>query len=151
MRAILCVAAAILVTIGACSTEESPSLGVSDVSAYAALPGQPAGVAYFSLHNGTSMAVTVHTVSSPEYSSVEMHTTLMDDGIARMTPLDLLTVAAESVVVFAPGGPHLMLEEPVEGLTTGDEVTLEFHYEYDGDPEGDGPRLLTVRTPLLAR
>jgi periplasmic copper chaperone A len=144
-------AAAILVTLGACSAEESPPLNVSDVTAYAALPGQAAGVAYFSLQNSTPMAVTLRQVSSSEYMSVEMHMTVMDDGIARMTPLDLLTVAGQSVVVFAPGGPHLMLMEPVEGLAAGDEVTLEFHYDYDGDLHGEGPGLLTVRTPLLAR
>ena len=144
-------AAAILVMLGACSAEEPPPLGVSDVTAYAALPGQPAGVAYFSLQNSTPMAVTLRQVSSPEYSSIEMHTTLMDDGIARMTPLDLLTVAGESVVIFAPGGPHLMLMEPVEGLATGEQVTLEFHYDYDGDLDRKGAGLLTVRTPLLSR
>jgi periplasmic copper chaperone A len=144
-------AAAILVMLGACGAEESPPLAVSDVTAYAALPGQAAGVAYFSLQNGTPMAATLRQVSSPEYSSVEMHMTVMDDGVARMTPLDLLTVAGQSVVVFAPGGPHLMLLEPVDGLATGHEVTLEFHYDYDGDPNGQGAGLLTVRTPLLAR
>lgn len=143
--------AAILVLFGACSAEEPPSLSVSDVTAYAALPGQPAGVAYFSLQNSMSVAVTVRQVSSPEYSSVEMHMTLMDNGIARMTPLDLLTVAGQSVVVFAPGGPHLMLMEPVRELAAGDEVTLRFHYDYDGDLVGEGPGLLTVRTPLLSR
>jgi periplasmic copper chaperone A len=144
-------AVAIVVLLGACSAEESPSLAVSDVTAYAALPGQAAGVAYFSLQNSTPVAATLRQVSSPEFSSVEIHMTLMDDGIARMTPLDLLTVAGQSVVVFAPGGPHLMLMQPVEGLATGDEVTLEFHYDYDGNPDGEGPELLTVRTPLLSR
>lgn len=143
--------AVVLVMLGACSAEQSPPLDVSGVTAYAALPGQAAGVAYFSLQNSTPVAVTLREVSSPEYSSVEMHTTLMDEGIARMTPLDLLTIAGESVVVFAPGGPHLMLMEPVEELATGDEVTLEFHYDYDGDLDGEGPGLLTVRTPLLSR
>ena len=144
-------AGAILVLLGACSAEESPPLGVSEVTAYAALPGQPAGVAYFSLQNSTPGAVTLRQVSSPEYSSVEMHMTLMDDGVARMTPLDLLTVAGQSAVIFAPGGPHLMLMEPIEGLATGDEVTLVFHYDYDGDLDGEGPGLLSVRTPLLSR
>src|SRR5690606_37861017 len=92
-------AAAILVTLGACSAEESPPLNVSDVTAYAALPGQAAGVAYFSLQNSTPMAVTLRQVTSSEYMSVEMHMTVMDNGIARMTPLDLLTVAGQSVVV----------------------------------------------------
>jgi periplasmic copper chaperone A len=124
---------------------------VSDMTAYAALPGQPAGVAYFSVQNTMSTAVTLRRVSSPEFANVEMHTTLMDGGIARMTPLDLLTVAGRSVVVFTPGGPHLMLMEPVDGLEIGDDVTLEFHYEADGDPDSEGPRLLAVRTPLESR
>lgn len=144
-------ALATLVMLGACGTEEPSSLSVSEVTAYAPLPSQPAGVAYLSLQNSMPTAVTLRRVSSPEFANVEMHTTLMDTGMARMTQLDLLTVAGRSVVIFAPGGPHLMLIKPVEGLELGDEVTLEFHYEYEGDVNSTGPGLLTVRTPLLSR
>jgi hypothetical protein len=136
-----------------------PAVTVTDLTAYAALPGQPAGVAYFSLTNSAAAAVTLREVTSPEFGSVEMHTTLVDDGIARMMALDSLTVAERSGVAFAPGGPHLMLMEPVTRLAVGDVVTLEFHFDFDGAfPPGqarqaasDENGLLAVRAQLKAR
>jgi hypothetical protein len=152
------IALAILLAAAACSRDE-PAVTVTDVTAYAGLPGQPAGVAYFSLKNSRAAAVTLRRVSSPEFGRVEMHTTLVDDGIARMMALDSLTVAERSGVDFAPGGPHLMLMEPVNRLAVGDVVTLEFHFDFDGEfPPGkarqavsDEDGLLAVRAQLKAR
>lgn len=141
----------LLVALAACAPDQPEWLTVSEVSAFAPLPGQPAGVAYFSLHNAGNAAVTLHEVTSPEFASVRMHTTLVDDGVARMMALDLLTVAEHSEVVFAPGGPHLMLMEPVEGLSAGDVVTFEFHYVYEQVRDGEDENLLAVRTALQSR
>jgi hypothetical protein len=123
------------------------------------LPGQPAGVAYFSLKNSTATAVTLRHVTSPQFARVEMHTTLVDDGFASMTALDSLTIAEHSGIAFAPGGPHLMLMEPLDGLGVGDVVTLELHFDYDeeyvadndGQHDGAGNGFLAVRAPLQSR
>jgi len=140
-----------LAAFAACGPDQPEALTVTEVSAFAPLPGQPAGVAYFSLHNTGNAAVTLHQVTSPEFASVRMHTTLVEGGVARMMALDLLTVAEHSDVDFAPGGPHLMLMEPVAGLRAGDVVTFEFHYEYEQEKDGQDANLLAVRTPLQSR
>jgi copper(I)-binding protein len=87
-----------------------------------------------------------------------MHTTLVDDGLAQMLALDSLTIAERSGIAFAPGGPHLMLMEPVSGLGVGDIVTLEFHFVYEEyvadverQHEGTDDGLLAVRAPLQSR
>jgi hypothetical protein len=101
--------------------------------------------------------VTLRRVTSPEFARVEMHTTLIDDGLARMMALDSLTIAERSGLTFAPGGPHLMLMEPVSALSVGDVVTLEFHFDYDEEYAADeqGPQngngFLAVRAPLQSR
>jgi len=131
----------------ACGRDQPPSLTVSEISAYAPLPGQPSGVAYFSLENTASDAVTLQLITSPQFTTVEMHTTLLDGGMSRMMALDSLTIAGGSMIEFAPGGNHLMLMGGHDGLNAGDNVTLEFHYRYDGQDEG----LLAVRALLQSR
>jgi periplasmic copper chaperone A len=139
--------AMLLVMLPACSRDEPPAFNVAAVTAYAPLPGQSSGVAYFSLENSATMAVTLQHVTSPEFTSVQMHTTLLDAGISRMMPLDSLTIAAFSAIEFAPGGTHLMLMGPHEDLGAGDDVTFEFHYRYEGQ---DDDRL-AVRALLQSR
>lgn len=147
----------LLLLLASCVREEHPSLTASDVTAYAALPGQPAGVAYFSLENSAASAVTLEQVTSPEFGRVEMHTTLVEDGVARMMPLDSLTIAEHSSIAFVPGGPHLMLMEPMNGLGAGDVVTLELHFDSgdahvaDNARQSDDGRFLAVRAPLQSR
>lgn len=138
---------ALLVVLPACGRDQPRSLTVSEITAYAPLPGQPSGVAYFSLRNAATSAVILQHVTSPEFALVEMHTTLMDDGMSRMMALDSMTIAELSTIEFAPGGTHLMLMRPHDGLSVGDRVTLEFHYRYDGQDEG----LLAVRAQLRSR
>jgi copper(I)-binding protein len=147
----------LLVILAACARDDPPSLTATEITAYAPLPGQTAGVAYFSLTNSATTAVTLRRVTSPEFGRVEMHTTMVDDGVAHMTGLDSLTIAERSGIAFAPGGPHLMLMEPVSALGVGDVVTLEFHFDYDeeyiADEQGqrDGNGFLAVRAPLQSR
>jgi len=138
---------ALLVMLPACGRDEPTSLTVSEMTAYAPLPGQPSGVAYFLLENTASNAVTLQHVTSPQFTMVEMHTTLLDGGMSRMMPLDSVMIAGLSMLEFAPGGNHLMLMGPHDGLNAGDDVTLEFHYRYDGQDEG----LVAVRALLQSR
>ncbi len=139
--------AALLVVLGACETAEGPPLTVSELQVYAPLPGQTMSVAYFVLQAGPS-AVTLREVSSPDFAAVEMHATIIGDGVAEMLPLDAVTVAEHSAVTFAAGGNHLMLKRPQEVVEAGDVVTLEFHYEAAGrDTRG----LLEVSAPLATR
>ncbi|MGH8165658.1 MAG: hypothetical protein ACREQ1_00360, partial [Woeseiaceae bacterium] len=70
----------LLVFLAGCGTDEAQDLAVSEMSVLAPLPGQSAAVAYFSLHNSTPIAMTLRRVSSPDFASVEMHTTYFDNG-----------------------------------------------------------------------
>lgn len=129
--------------LAACGTEESMPLTASNVTIYAPLPGQATAVAYLTLHNERAEPLTVTNVSSPQFAAVEMHATILGDGIAQMLPLDSITVAGESDIEFATGGKHLMLIQPTESLAPGDEITVEFHY--------DSETALQIRAPLQMR
>jgi copper(I)-binding protein len=79
---------------------------------------------YLTLSNNSAQAITITHVTSNEYASVEMHESVIEDGVARMYPLRDLTLPAGKSVTFEPGGKHLMLMRPGDD---NDFVTLEFY------------------------
>lgn len=71
-------------------------------------------------------------VSSPRAKRVEMHSTRMTGSTAKMEPI-LAIESGDGVIVFAPGGRHLMLIEVDPALKPGDQAELTFRFEH-GDP-----------------
>ena len=108
---------------GACSNDTAP-LAISDIVINKPVPGRQMGAGYFRLTNNTAQSVVISHVTSPQFGSVEMHESIIEDGIARMVELDELELPPRSTVDFFPGGKHLMLLQPGDDLDT---VTLEFH------------------------
>lgn len=111
MRRILFTLAAIV--LAACSADRAP-LVASDIDLRPPLPGSRMGAGYLTLTNNTADPITITKVTSPQYGAVEMHESVIEDGIARMRPLDSLTVPAHGSVRFEPGARHLMLIRPTE-------------------------------------
>lgn len=107
----------------ACSTERAP-LVATNVSIKQPMPGMQMTAGYLTLTNNTTQAINISQVTSPQFGSVEMHESVIEDGMARMYPLGELTVLAGKAVIFEPGGKHLMLMRPIGEFET---VTLEFH------------------------
>jgi len=93
------------------------------------MPGGTASVAYFTIENRSDKAITVTRIDSPEYSDVQMHETILEDGISRMRALKFFQVNPASTLEFAPGGKHVMLMKPIATMSSGSPVTLEIHYD----------------------
>ena len=81
---------------------------------------------YAVLSNAGSKGLSVVSASSAAFGRVEMHETLMENGIAKMRALDKLEIAAGGKVEFVPGGKHFMLINPRPGLRSGDAVAIKF-------------------------
>ena len=113
----------IVVLIAACSSERAP-LVADDVAIKKPMPGMRMSAGYLTLQNNTDGTLTITRVVSPQFGSVEMHESVLEDGVARMVRLDELEIGAGEKVTFEPGGKHLMLMRPVADL---DSVTLEFY------------------------
>jgi copper(I)-binding protein len=79
---------------------------------------------YLTFTNNSAQSITLTHVTSPQFGAVEMHESVVEDGMARMYPLGDLTILAGTTVQFEPGGKHLMLMRPVGEFES---VTLEFH------------------------
>lgn len=109
--------------MSACSIERVP-LAATDVLVTKPRPGMQMTAAYLTLSNNTTQEITITHVSSPEFELVEMHESVLEDGMARMYQLGKLTILAGTSVHFEPGGKQLMLMRPAGDLDT---VTLEFY------------------------
>ena len=132
----------LLLLLAACS-ESGPPLLVSDLHVTAPLPGRAVSTAYMSISNASTAPIVIEKITSPEFSRIEIHETTIEDGVATMSQLFMLTVPARERVTLASGALHLMLLEPTKGLIPGQDVTLELHYEGGG--------LLIVNAPLSSR
>jgi len=118
--AVLLIASALL-TI-ACPSERAP-LVASDIAIARPLPGMQMTAGYMTLTNNTSQQITLTKVASPQFASVQMHETVIEDGIAKMHRLDAVAIPPGDSLVFEPGAKHLMLMQ-ANGAT--ENVTLEF-------------------------
>ncbi len=123
--------------------EAGPPLSVSQVQVVTAMPGRDASVAYLTLHNHSNKPVTLTGITSPQFARVELHETVLNNGIASMRSLTSLTLDANASTELAPGGKHVMLFEPGQAMTPGHGVTLQFHFASDDS--------LIVETPLKSR
>lgn len=109
--------------VAACSVGEAPLLA-SDVVVYAPKPGMHMSAGYLTLTSNGREAITITRVTSPEFESVELHESKLEDGISRMVKLSEVQIPAGGSVKFEPGGKHLML---MGFRGTSDRATLQFH------------------------
>ncbi len=107
-----------------CGGQEGPPVVATDVVVTAPGAGMPMAAGYLQISNQSGGDIRITRVSSPEYGSVEMHETVVDEGIARMRAIPVLEIANGETVVFERGGKHLMLMQPVGEPRT---ITLNFY------------------------
>lgn len=101
------------------------SLEISDPWIREAPPGTDVLAAYLVIRNHGDHGATVSAISSPDFERVEVHRTLVEDGVARMIPVPSLQIASQAEVSLEPGGMHLMLYRPRRPLRAGDRVALD--------------------------
>lgn len=87
-------------------------------------PGARMTAGYLSLHNPGPEPLVVVGVESPLFGSIEMHGTVVEDGMARMRHQETVTVAPGETVRFEPGGLHLMLMQAAEEIPAGGTIEL---------------------------
>jgi copper(I)-binding protein len=89
----------------------------------------PVRAGYMTIHNPQAQAVSIVEIHSDSFASVEIHRTLMQDGMMRMEQVRDLTIAAGETVQLAPGGLHLMMMQPVQPTRPGEthRIILEYN------------------------
>jgi periplasmic copper chaperone A len=109
--------------LAACGGGASAPLVAHDVRVTAARPGTSMSAGYLDLSNPGSEPVTITGVSSPEYARVDLHETVIENGVARMQGVGELVVEPGETLHFEPGARHLML---MQRRGDGQGVTLQF-------------------------
>ncbi len=99
-------------------------LAASDVVVTPPLPGSRMSAGYLTLRNGGSQPVRITRVDSAQFGSVEIHESVVEDGVARMRPLPELKIEPRASVTLERGGKHLMLMRPDGAVES---VTLDFY------------------------
>lgn len=112
-----------------CERDAGPPIVISAVRVFAPVPGSTNGVAYLTITNTSADTVTITGVRSPQFARVEMHETLVEDGVSRMRPLATVSIGRGERVVFETGGKHLMLIGPRPETVPGSLVTLEIEHD----------------------
>jgi copper(I)-binding protein len=87
------------------------------------IPGRSMSAAFMTINNTGAADVVLKTVEIEGTQNVEIHTHTHKKGIMRMRQLHELVIKAESAVVLAPGGLHLMMFG-IEHLPENPQLTL---------------------------
>ena len=127
MRLVTLFLALFLVACGA----PQPPLVASDVEVTEPMPGRHMSAGFLVLTNNTDEAIHITGAMSPQFESVEIHETTVENGISRMRELEELIVPANGSVTLERGGKHLML---MRARDVQNSVTLHFM-------SGDAPAL----------
>lgn len=107
------------------------SIEISKIWARPSLAANNNSALYFDINNTTDTPlVLIGAVAEDVANNVEIHKSFVDDkGISKMTPIDKLVIPAHSIVSFAPGGIHIMLNNLKTLLKEGDKFNVELNFQ----------------------
>ena len=108
--------------------EEPVSIEISDAWIQEAPPTVSVLAGYGTIKNNSKQTLSLVSVSSPDFSSAEIHRSIVKNDIVSMQKQDALSIPAGGSVELTPGDYHVMLFNPVKPLRSGDtaEVILGF-------------------------
>jgi len=81
---------------------------------------------YLSITNNTDELISISRVESSQFESVQLHESVIEDGIAKMHRLNDLSIPANSTIKLEPSGKHLML---MRRSDTSRQISLRFYSE----------------------
>ncbi len=80
--------------------------------------------AYMTVTNEGRETARLVAASSPAAAKVEIHTTVIEDGVMKMRPLEAIEIPPGETVRLEPGGRHIMLLGLGQPLEPGDRIDL---------------------------
>jgi hypothetical protein len=81
------------------------------------------------ISNNQNREVTIVSLQSKSFESIEIHQSLEVNGMMSMRPVDTLSIQAGGSLELAPGGFHLMMMNPLDELIPGQKVAITLYYE----------------------
>lgn len=133
MRFIKLIVSGILATVlvssfMGCGSHEMGSHSLVIENGYVRVPPRAGTVSagYFNIRNGSNETVEVISANSPDFGRVEMHETIMTDGMMAMNELTNIKIEPGASLDFKPGGNHLMLFDAAKPITEGSNYDITF-------------------------
>ncbi|MEX3606531.1 MAG: copper chaperone PCu(A)C [Burkholderia sp.] len=99
----------------------------------------PAGIpssGFFEVANSSDKPIQLTSVDSDAFGMAMLHQTQSNGSMSKMVMVNTATVPAKGTLSFAPGGYHVMLEEPKKAPKIGSTIPLTLSF-------GDGEKLST--------
>jgi len=125
--------AVLALLLGACNPAPRDDVQIQDLRIRPPLPGSEAAVAYFRVVNHSRNEIRIRHVSSSGFAAAEIHQSLLEDGIAKMRHVPVLSIPGGDSVDFAPGSYHVMLFRPLADLVPGQQVSIRLEYGDNGE------------------
>ena len=111
------------ILLATCGAAEAAPFDVTDAW-FRSLPGATPAGGYFTARNNSGKEVAITGVSSQGCGMLMMHQSMNKGGMSGMDMVDKVRVPAGGFVKFAPGGYHLMCEQPKLKIGTKAPVSL---------------------------
>jgi copper(I)-binding protein len=95
----------------------------------------PTGAAYLTVRNQGDADDRLIGISTDVAERAELHSSVMQDGVMRMRPVEAVEVPAHGEAVLAPGGLHVMLIGLKGPLKEGGSFAMTLAFEHAGEVE----------------
>ena len=99
-------------------------LEVKDPWIRAAPPVVKVLAAYMTIDNNSEKAISIIGAESPLFERIEIHNTVIEEGLARMLRQERIDLAPHGSIAFSPGGYHFMLLGRKQPMAVGDRVEM---------------------------
>jgi len=117
----------------ACGQAPSEAFSVKDAWVREAPPNASMMAGYVTIKNNSDQDRILTFAKSKQFNMVEIHRTIVEDGVAKMRRQDDLPIPAGGSLELKPGSYHLMLMGPKSALKATDQVTVTICLKLDDD------------------
>ena len=114
----------ILALLLSCSQKQEESISIQNPWVRESPPNASAMAGYLTITNTTKQDRILTFAKSKQFNAVEIHRTIIKDGIAKMRRQDEITIPAGGSLELKPGDFHLMLMSPKQTFKMNDEIIV---------------------------
>lgn len=114
----------IVLLSSSCNQSSSNTIDTTDAWIREAPPNASMLAGYVTIKNNSDQERILTSAKSNQFKMVEIHKTIVEDGVAKMRRQDDLPIPAGGSLVLEPGSYHLMLMMPKSALKANDQVTV---------------------------
>ena len=137
-RIVLALALILALGLTACATGSSgPQISVDDAWARPVPAAGGNGAVFMRLVNSGDEADQLVGGASPMAGAVEVHRTIMEEGVMKMEHIPGLEIPPKGEVLLKPGDYHVMLIDVGHSLAPGDTLPITLRFEKSGEMEMD--------------